>query len=234
MQRGGNHVITDEMLQAAAHEANRAMMDSLPNPSECEHEFSQNFKKKMRKLIHETRHPFRTILLQRIACIFMIVVVACSTWLTIDVQARTAFLNWIREEYENFFVYRQNKTEQSTEREMDYCLSWLPDGFTLNDVYELAGSTIQTYKHDEKQQIFFSYSKNGDYVNYFVETSQATVLPVMIGEIEADFYRANDNNITNVLVWKSADGVTLFSISAFSEQDELIKMAEGVVKQKNK
>ena len=42
--------MTEEMLKAAAVEADQVMLDSLPAPEECEHAFSNSFQKRIRRL----------------------------------------------------------------------------------------------------------------------------------------------------------------------------------------
>lgn len=227
-------MITDEMLRIAAREADQALMSSLPDPSECSHEFSKDFDRKIQKLIRRTRHPVMVMVFRRVACVFVAVVLICSTWLTVDVEARMAFFTWIREQYENFFVYRKDNVELDSRNTVDYRLSWLPAGFVPIDKYELESNTIQVYDDGNGNRIYFSYSKNTDVTSFFVEADYTTVHSVIVNDIKADFYWSKDASVTNSLVWTSEDGTTLFCISAFLEQDELIHMAESVEEQKNK
>lgn len=39
--------VTREMLERAALEVDQAILDSLPNPADCHHEFSPEFERKM-------------------------------------------------------------------------------------------------------------------------------------------------------------------------------------------
>ena len=39
--------ITDEMLAQAAEEVDEAILDQLPDPADCKHEFSPEFEQKM-------------------------------------------------------------------------------------------------------------------------------------------------------------------------------------------
>jgi len=45
-----NSAISDEELTKAADELVQAIADSLPNPGDCKHEFSEQFAQKMQKL----------------------------------------------------------------------------------------------------------------------------------------------------------------------------------------
>lgn len=51
------------MLAQAAAELADAINESLPDPSECSHQFSPRFEKKMKRLIRKSHHPifYRTL-----------------------------------------------------------------------------------------------------------------------------------------------------------------------------
>ena len=49
--KGGGAMISDERMQKAAEELLEVMLDSLPDPDECNVEFSEDFKKKMQAMI---------------------------------------------------------------------------------------------------------------------------------------------------------------------------------------
>lgn len=43
--------ITDEMIAEAVNEYDRALMEQLPDPEDCHHEFSAEFEQKMAELM---------------------------------------------------------------------------------------------------------------------------------------------------------------------------------------
>ena len=45
--------LTDEDITRAAKEVSRAIIDSLPDPADCKHEFSERFHEKMAVLLKE-------------------------------------------------------------------------------------------------------------------------------------------------------------------------------------
>lgn len=99
-------MISDEMLKKATAEADQAIRDSLPAPAECEHEFSPSFQRKMRRTFRKAKYPVIYKLPKYAACFVLVVVLASSTWLTVDAEARAAFFAWVREQYETFIEYR--------------------------------------------------------------------------------------------------------------------------------
>ncbi|HZK71808.1 MAG TPA: hypothetical protein VFD03_09910, partial [Clostridia bacterium] len=99
--------ITEEALSKAAQSVRYAMLNSLPNPSDCEYEFSVEFQSKM-DLIHlKANYVYkRKRIIQRIASAFLILLITSSVWLTFDAEARGVVFSWMREVYENSIIYR--------------------------------------------------------------------------------------------------------------------------------
>lgn len=218
-------MIGEERLRAAAAEADQALLNSLPAASECEHEFSKPFEKRMRRIARRARHPSLYRLPKQAACVFLIVVLAGASWLTLDVEARAAFFAWAKARYEHFVGYRfvGGVPQEVTA----YELTWLPDGFELVKRQTLDRNGVFIYKDVSGQQITFSYSWGSDAESLFI-TSYAEIISVEVDGKAADFYLAGSEDEANGLVWVSADGKTMFCITASQTQDVLVKMAEGV------
>lgn len=79
--------------EKAAAEADQAIRDSLPAPAECEHEFSPLFQRKMRRTFRKAKHPVIYKLPKYAACFVLAVALVSGTWLTVDAEARAAFLH---------------------------------------------------------------------------------------------------------------------------------------------
>ena len=99
-------MINEEILKKAAIEADRAIRDSLPAPEECKHIFSPEFHKKMRRVFRRAKHPIIYKLPKQVACFVLAVILISGTWLTVDAEARDAFVGWVKELYNTYFVYR--------------------------------------------------------------------------------------------------------------------------------
>ena len=144
-------MISEEMLKKAAAEADQAIRDSLPAPAECEHEFSPSFQRKMRRTFRKAKHPIIYKLPKYAACFVLALILTSGTWLTVDAEARAAFLAWVREQYEAFVEYRfiGEAPQESVEDE----LTWLPEGFSLQSEQDLDGGTYLTYTNDSGRRI---------------------------------------------------------------------------------
>jgi len=225
-------LITDEMLRAAAARSNEMLVEYYEldyNPSE-EHEFSPQFEKKMKRMTRRANHPILYRSMQRIASIFLVLFIGGVAWLSVDVKARAVFLGWVREIYETFIVYRFEGNSTSTLTE-DYFPSWLPEGYTKFSTDDSGNSVTIAYINSEDQGLIFCYSKNQKDINWFVDANEQTVKQVYVNQLQADLYISKSSKIANSIVWISSDN-TAFFISAYLDEADLIKVAEGVKKNK--
>ena len=223
-------MISKEMLKKAAAEADQAIRDSLPAPAECEHEFSPSFQRKMRRTFRKAKHPVIYKLPKYAACFVLAVALASGTWLTVDVEARAAFFAWVREQYEAFVEYRFIGEAPQENTIVKYELTWLPEGFSFQKEQDLDGGMYLTYANDSGQRIIFSYLRGDDATSLFITSDYAETRSIQIGNICADFYQANEEASSNMLVWTSEEDDLAFYIMADLSEGTMIKLAEGVQK----
>ena len=221
-------MISEEMLKLAAAEADRAIMESLPSPAECVHEFSPEFQKKMHRIFRRSRHPLFYSLPKYAACFALLVALVSGTWLTVDAEARAEFFAWVREQYENFIEYRFIGDIENGSDTTRYELTWLPDGFALQDEQHFDGVSHLTYKDDSGDRIIFSYMEGDDAGSLFVLSDYTEPQTVRLGDIQADFYEANEETSANMLVWSSEEYV--FYIMTDLSEDTMIQMANSARK----
>ena len=75
-----------------------------------------------KKKVFSVRHKW----LSRVACFFLVILLTGSAVLTFSVEARAAFFGWVREQYENFYVYFFEGDATVTEP-AKYELGWVPE-----------------------------------------------------------------------------------------------------------
>lgn len=223
-------MISEEMLKKAAAEADQAIRDSLPAPAECEHEFSPSFERKMRRTFRKAKHPVIYKLPRYAACFVLAVALASGTWLTVDAEARAAFFAWVREQYEAFVEYRFIGEAPQENTTIEYELTWLPEGFSLQNEQDLDGGTYLTYTDASGQRIMFSYLQGDDAASLFIISDYTEIRSTQIGNIHADFYQASEEESSNMLVWSSEEDDLAFYIMADLSEDTMIKLAKGVQK----
>ena len=123
-------MITDDALRAAAKEASLALAEALTQGSKQQPPYvpSKSFTCKMSRLCRRERHPVFYRTLQRVAAVFLALLLTGIGWLTIDAEARAATIAWFRSISQDSIVYRfLNPAPQQTLP--DYAPTWLPEGF---------------------------------------------------------------------------------------------------------
>ena len=219
--------MTDKMLQAAAAEAGNAIVAGLPAPEQCEHAFSRRFEREMRKLIRREAHPALYQPLRRVACLALAALMGSGIFLALNTEVRAAFFGWVKERYESFIVLFYQGNAPAGAEEKIVGLTWLPLGYRETETQELAGLTLVVYQNEDGANIDFCYSDDPDAESMFIEDENVTQSTVQIGKLEADLYMAQVGGASSAIVWTDENAV-IYSISAVSSSDELIRMAESI------
>lgn len=222
-------MLTDEMLRQAAGESCSAFVQTLERDY-CEarqYTPSPKFEKQIKKLMRKANHPYLYQVAQRVAAVALVVLLAGSAWLTVDVQARETFFGWVKEWYGTYFVYRFEASANSDTSSVEYQLTIIPEGYTefYSDFTEGTASVV--YANEDGNLLKFSYSYNPDKIDWFVEVATMTQTQVTVGSTVADLFVASDEAIGNALMWISDDN-TAFFISGFLDETELIQIAENI------
>lgn len=216
--------ITDEMLQEAAAKVSMAMLDTLPEAEDCEHNFSPQFHLKMRKLLYANKK--RTVLRHVVAAV-LVVLLGASIWLGVDVEARAAFFSWIRTQYENTFVYYFSGPDINTNLP-SYVLGWLPEGYVEASRVQENTIFLCTYSGPDGGMLFFRYSPMSNGIINAVTTNGLEPEAVVINDMAGDFYLSTVASETNELIWFDQDANISFGLSSFFDKTVMIRMAQSV------
>ena len=224
---------SDEVLTDAALKVQDALLDALPPPSECRHQFSHEFEVKMKKLIAKVRRrqAWKQVS-RRVAMVFLAALVGLGAWLTVDTEARAAFFGWIKEQYETHITYRFQgesvDTRESLMRTIDFEMNGLPDGYELSKEITTPGMVHRIYSNERgrKLEVYCIYANQDDYVPA-TSGKNGEMKTVEVNGCLSDVLVSNAPNEGSAIVWTSPDE-TLFYISAFMEMDKLVRLAESV------
>ena len=161
-------MISEDMLRIAAAKSCKIFSNKLEGDynANLEHEFSREFEKKIKKLKHKANHPILYRSLQRVAVVFLVILVAGGTWISVSAEARAVFFGWVKEIYETYFVYHfEGKADNI--HQTDYRPTWVPDGY------------VETFCDDDGNAVFVIYSDNTGNVisfNYSVKPSELMLM----------------------------------------------------------
>lgn len=222
-------MITEEMLCAAAARSCEIYVSYLErgyNP-ENQHEFSLQFKKKIKKLKRKADHPVFYHAARRIASIVLAILIAGGVWITVDAEARAAFVGWVKEIYGTYFVYHFEGSSDVNKELVDYRPTLIPSGYTefYSDTTE--GTTTVVYTNKEDEMLKFSYSHGPDNTTWFVGAGPLTVQPITINGVAGEAITSTGQGTTTAIMWITTES-TAFSISGFLGIEDLVAMAESV------
>lgn len=210
-----------QVLLGANSQEHSDMMELLP-----EHDFSPDFERKMKKLIRRADHPIRHRVAQAAACFLLAALLSGCTVLAISPEARAAFVGWMRETYETWFVYRYAGEDQELPKDTVFQITWLPEGFVEVEHSASEDQIFTLYQDGNSNSITYMYARSMASANLYIEEDEVEAQTVQIGHIRADLYLDQKLGEANALVWH--DGGALFLLHGNCSGEELIKIAESV------
>ena len=221
-------MIPEEKLRAALEEYEDALMASLPEPGQCDHQFSEGFEKKMRGVCRRARHPAVYKALQRAACALLVAACLFAGLMAVDAGARASVLNWLGEQADNltcyFFPGESNCGEQ-----VEYELGWLPGEYDVVSVQNACNVEDIVYMDVAKQIIQLSYYYETQTSPLYFGGEEYTCQSVPVGDSMADLYLSITGKKNNGIIWYNPEKEVLFCISAPYGEEELVKMAQNVI-----
>lgn len=218
----------DRMLRRVLLDAACQECEEL-SAQQPEHDFSPGFERKMRKLIRRADHPIRYRAVRAAACLLLAALLSGCTALAVSPEVRAAFVGWVREVSEGWFVYRYTGEEQLTLEDTVYLPTWAPEGYE-----EIAspqtGTFVRTqYENGAKESLTVSYVKGTEMSSLNVEWEGAVVRQTLVGCLLADLY-LNPDGGPNILVWTDSEKDVAFWITAPLSEKELVQVAESIQK----
>ena len=162
----------------------------------------------------------------------LILVMSGSLILAVNAEARAAFFGWFSQQYDSVHHYFFTGDKSAGELQ-DYELTWVPERFTYETEYEIAGGRGYIYSEENDDMLSFTYSTTTEDAGsalYIVE-EEPIIEKVSVNGFPGDYYQATDGESSNCIVWQN-DNNTIFYIAAYAEKEELLKMAESVIVKK--
>ena len=223
-------MVTDEMIRRAAIQSSMAWTEALEQDykQDVQYEPSAKFKKRIRKLSRKVNQPYLYGTLQRVASIVLAILMTGSAWLTFDAQARDVFFGWVKEVYEEFFVYRLEGDMLLEGDSSTYTLGWIPDGYTEAHSIRIDGTTTVLWINENGQFLEFSYTSPGYEIDWFLDGTNVEQHEIEIGVVLGEFFLSTDSQTASALVWIQEDN-TAFYLSGFFDEAELLELANSIV-----
>lgn len=220
--------MNEEELSRAAARAAELLNEALPRPEDCNHTFSPRFRRKMRHLLFRQNHPVLMRGLQSAAVLFLTITVLFGSLLTVSTDAREFVFGWVRGQFGSGFIYTFDGDAAPSEIPQ-YCLGWIPDGYTQDFTSELEGGKILIYGNAEGTQMLFAYSSASTGTVFALhQTDDCIQEDVSINGMTGTIYISPRENEPSAIVWIDPERNIVFDIGAVVDPQALIKMAENV------
>lgn len=219
--------ITEDMLRNAAAEVREAMLDSLSKQEDMEHVFSRRFERKMNRLIQKQKGGHQT--LQRIAAVFLALLLGGGIWLTVDADASAAFRKWVQSVYENSIVYRFFNGNGELPPLEQYRLAWVPEGYKENDAVISDSYTLIAYSSVEGEKLYLYYTSLDEQTQIEATLDEMMEpVEVTVDSMRGMFYQSKTPARFNELFWFDHRHNVAFQLSSSLEKSVMLHIAENI------
>ena len=224
-------MISEERLRTAARAVSQAMIDSLPEPEDCHHDFSPEFERKMKKLLRRSRHWGLYQGMKRAACFFLVLLLSGGAFLTVNAEARGIVFGWVSERVEDAqrYFFAGNSTEGAAN--IHYTLPTVPEGYEEWGSYDEGNGWSTLYCKEDLFLEFGYYMEPPEEVtmSLYFTTDDMERTALSVHDMPAEYYQDHTGEISNLIVWVDSETNTLFYISGYLDKDQLVELAESVV-----
>jgi hypothetical protein len=191
-----------------------------------------NYSKAFRRRLKEIRtaqnlYESYGIIVKKVAVFILVSLLGLSTILAINVEARERFFHWIMEIFPDFSIIRIQDIEDSTLNDLTvFKINYIPKGFELVETNEGRNMLIYRYSTEGSQKLTIRLLLSEDEEQSYYDTENSEVEKFTFKGYQAYTWKTEE---LSYLVWHQ-DGIE-GHISGNLEQDELIKIAEKIIKE---
>ncbi len=221
---------SDASLQAAAARVRDAMLDALPSPSACDHTFSDTFEAKMLPLLQKNRRKRRAHrVLNRVAIVFLVLLLGASAFLALHPEARAAFTNWVREFYQEAVVYHFYGMPENPDPY--YAPTWLPEGFEETDRDESKRSVLINYENKETgERLHYQCNpiRQGTTLYLSNNSDEEDHESFKLRGGQADYYLNAGPNDWDLLTWMDHGETHFFSLFGSVGKADMVRIVKSI------
>jgi len=156
------------------------------------------------------------------------VVLCLGAILATNAEARAAFVGWVKDTYEMFFVYRfSGEADVSAERN-DYRPAWIPDGYSEHMIIDVNGGVTVRYKEESGKRMQFGYIHNPNSTEWYFDTTDTIQKSSSVNGRPADMLVSTNEDVASAIMWTAELSDVAFYVTGFFDEDTLINIAESV------
>ena len=224
-------MISNELVRQATEEYNEESMSAIPTENEIDYVFSDRFEENMKSVIKKNNHPQLKRVLRMAASFALVILVASGSVMALSPTARAAVMGWLFGQDGTTFSYTSMGEESESDVYYKYDLAEIPEGYFLWQEIVDESQSIMLYAEEETGHLLkVTGSPNDGTGAMFLLTTTDEKSTVQIGDITADFYQSSTADSSSGLAWIDPDTDYLICLDGFFSKEELIEMAQSLVK----
>lgn len=217
---------TDDMLKKAVIKADIYEIETLPADNEIEYEFSNEFKRKIKKLIRQnkTRSQVEAMAFLRMRVVVFVAAIIILLVSAMSVSAMRAavfeFITEVNEKFTHIFFNESRSSQDAADGFAIYEPAYIPEGFKLVNK-NTDGLVLLEY---EKENDFISYSQQClENVSSNINTEGVRLEELEFKGLPAKYY--SNQGVQNLLWY---DDKYIYVVSSTLDRDIVFKIAESV------
>ena len=224
-------MISNLLLRQATEEYHEESMSAIPTENEIDHVFSDRFEENMKSVIKKNNHPQLKRVLRIAASFALVILVAGGSVMALSPAARAAVIGWLFGQDGTTFSYTSMGEESESDVYYKYDLAEIPEGYFLWQEIVDESQSIMLYAEEETGLLLkVTGSPNDGTGAMFLLTTTDEKSTVQIGDITADFYLSESEDVSSGLAWVDPDTDYLICLDGFFSKEELIELALSLVK----
>ena len=224
-------MISNFLLRQATEEYHEESMSAIPTENECDHVFSDRFEENMKSVIKKNNHPQLKRVLRMAASFALVILIAGGSVMTLSPTARAAVMGWRFGQEGTVFSYTSMGEKAASDVYYKYDLPEIPEGYFLWQEIIDENQSVVLYGEEETGHLLkiTAVPNDGTGAMFLVTTSEEKST-VQISDITANFYLSESEDVSSGLAWVDPENDYLICLDGFFSKEELIEMAENLVK----
>ena len=224
-------MISNEFIRQATEEYHEESMSAIPAENEIDHVFSDRFEENMKSVIKKNNHPQLKRVLRMAASFALVILVAGGSVMALSPTARAAVIGWLFGQDGTTFSYTSMGEESESDVYYKYELPQIPEGYYLWQEIVDESQSIMLYAEEETGHLLkVTGSPNDGTGAMFLLTTTDEKSTVQIGDVTADFYLSESEDVSSSLAWVDPENDYLICFDGFFSKEELIELAASLVK----
>ena len=224
-------MISNEFIRQATEEYHEESMSAISAENEIDHVFSDRFEENMKSVIKKNNHPQLKHVLRMAASFVLVILITGGSMMALSPTARAAVMGWLFSQEGTVFFYTSMGGKAESEVYYKYDLPEIPEGYFLWQEIVDEDQCIILYGEEETGHLLkITATPNNDNRAMYLITTSEEKSTVQIGDITADFYLSESEDVSSGLAWVDPENDYLICLDGFFAKEELIDMAESLVK----